>query len=356
MNCDVFVVYARSGKNMANRVGAVLQGVGLHTIVGFWDRNRPPKCRAVVIIATGDIAEIEAAIGSAVWHQIPTFAFKVEQFHIEGNLRGYLARPTLTWIEAVSRSPEVALQDLARAVEFRLDPPPDPLQRKSEKKDIDRVASTGLRADSREAAERQEPTPESVLARPSAPAQPPSVAPSLPGRLSDLDRLRGFFSYSRHDDKNSGGALSLLREKIEHELHMQLGRRVELWQDTQDIRYGALWEAEIKRGIASSVFFVPIVTPTSINSPKCAFEFRAFQEQENAIGRNDLIFPIVYVEVSQLLDEKSWKNNERLQLVGERQYENFTELRYRSFDDRVVKQRIGKFCRSIFEALYKPTR
>ena len=43
--------------------------------------------------------------------------------------------------------------------------------------------------------------------------------------LADLPGLVGFFSYSREDDEGSGGRLSKLRERIQAELRLQLGRR-----------------------------------------------------------------------------------------------------------------------------------
>jgi hypothetical protein len=63
--------------------------------------------------------------------------------------------------------------------------------------------------------------------------------------LADLPDLVGFFSYSRRDDEHSDGALSLLRERIRKELRMQLGRELPLWQDTEAIPLGSLWESEI---------------------------------------------------------------------------------------------------------------
>ena len=103
---------------------------------------------------------------------------------------------------------------------------------------------------------------------------------------------------------------------------MRIGRRVDVWQDTQDIRSGTLWEAEIKKGIASSVFFIPIVTPNSINSSKCAVEFDAFLEQEKAIQRTDVIFPIVYIDDWRLKSESSRKRNERLTLKADANMKN----------------------------------
>ena len=103
MACDVFILHASSDKRMADRVGAALRSVGFDAFVGPWDRNKPPKCRAVVIIATSDIAEIEGAIGSAVWDRLPIFALRLEPFHAQGNLRIHLKSSTLSWIEGVAR-------------------------------------------------------------------------------------------------------------------------------------------------------------------------------------------------------------------------------------------------------------
>jgi hypothetical protein len=75
--------------------------------------------------------------------------------------------------------------------------------------------------------------------------------------LDDLPELVGFFSYSREDDEGSRGALSALRESIQHELRAQLGRSMKtfrLWQDREAIAAGKLWEAEIKPPFGSRYF------------------------------------------------------------------------------------------------------
>ena len=63
--------------------------------------------------------------------------------------------------------------------------------------------------------------------------------------LAELPELVGFFSYSRSDDEHLEKALSLLRKRIRGELHAQLGRDLRLWQDTEAIPHGSLWEGEI---------------------------------------------------------------------------------------------------------------
>jgi hypothetical protein len=101
--------------------------------------------------------------------------------------------------------------------------------------------------------------------------------------LADLPEIIGFFSYSRDDDNDSIGALSALRGRIQRELRGRLGRSkasFRLWQDTAAIPQGALWEDEIKTAVAQSVFFIPIITPTTVKSSHCKREFELFLAHE----------------------------------------------------------------------------
>lgn len=118
--------------------------------------------------------------------------------------------------------------------------------------------------------------------------------------LAELSELVGFFSYSREDDADSHGALSALRSRIQGELRGQLGctaKTFRLWQDKEAIPSGTLWESEIKNAVAQSTFFIPIITPTVVASPHCRFELESFLAHEAALGRNDLVFPILYIDV-----------------------------------------------------------
>jgi hypothetical protein len=124
--------------------------------------------------------------------------------------------------------------------------------------------------------------------------------------LADFPELVGFFSYSRDDDIGSHGALSTLRQRIQHELRAQLGRSFKnfrLWQDKESIAPGKLWKSEIKSAAEQSVFFIPIITPTVVNSPFCKFELDSFLAREQALGRTDLVFPMLYLSVPALEDE-----------------------------------------------------
>jgi formylglycine-generating enzyme required for sulfatase activity len=172
--------------------------------------------------------------------------------------------------------------------------------------------------------------------------------------LADLTELVGFFSYSRRDDEYSEGALSRLRARINNDLRLQLGRDFRLWQDVTAIPEGALWEVKINDAIAASSFFIPIVTPSAVISRYCRFEFEAFLKREAALGRSNLIFPILYVRVPALEKEEEWRRDDVLKIIGERQCIDWQSLRYRDLAEPEVRAKIGKYCRNIFEALHQP--
>jgi formylglycine-generating enzyme required for sulfatase activity len=175
--------------------------------------------------------------------------------------------------------------------------------------------------------------------------------------LADLSEIVGFFSYSREDDEASDGSLSTLRLAIQRELSAQLGRSrrtFRLWQDQEAIAPGRLWESEIKAAIEQAVFFIPIVTPRAVNSHYCKFEFEAFLARENALGRTDLVFPLLYIRVPGLESEAEWRKDPLLSIIGLRQYVDWRRFRHADIRTPPVREAIEHFCEKIVEALREP--
>ncbi len=175
--------------------------------------------------------------------------------------------------------------------------------------------------------------------------------------LVESQKLFGFFSYSRDDDQGSKGALSALRAAIQDELSAQLGRTQAdflIWQDKTAISHGTLWENKISQGIDQAVFFIPIVTPRAFKSQHCVFEFESFLAREAQLGRDDLVFPILYIPVPELEDEQLWRQDPVLKIVGKRQYLDWRDLRPHGLDEPEVRTKIIQFCRNIAIALRKP--
>jgi hypothetical protein len=178
----------------------------------------------------------------------------------------------------------------------------------------------------------------------------------LMSSLTDLPEVVGFFSYSREDDADSLGALSALRSRIQGELRGQIGRTAKtfrLWQDREAIPSGTLWETEIKNAVAQSVFFIPIITPTVVASPYCRLEIDTFLAREAALGRNDLVFPILYIHVPALEDSVRRSNDPVLALIAKRQYFDWREFRHLDSNATEAKRAVERFCGHIRDALQR---
>jgi TIR domain len=144
---------------------------------------------------------------------------------------------------------------------------------------------------------------------------------------------------------------------IQRELSAQLGRTkrtFHLWQDVAAIAPGKLWESEIKTAIDGAFFFIPIVTPRSVGSKYCKFEFESFLAREKAIGRSDLVFPILYISVAALESEAKWRDDVVLSTIGRRQYVDWRSLRHLDAQTTVVREQIERLCQKIVEALNEP--
>jgi hypothetical protein len=165
--------------------------------------------------------------------------------------------------------------------------------------------------------------------------------------------LVGFFSYSRSDDDHSDGALTQLRERIGKELRLQLGRKLRLWQDKEAIPFGTLWADEIRKAIAESAFFVPIISPSALNSGYCRMEFEAFLARERGLERDDLVFPILYVKVPALANAAQRGQDEVLKTIHVRQYADWTKIRLDDASSPEVGKHIARFCEDIVQALHK---
>src|SRR5262249_25437223 len=86
----------------------------------------------------------------------------------------------------------------------------------------------------------------------------------------------------------------------------------------------------------------------------CKFEFKSFLARESALGRDDLVFPILYIGVPALMNEAEWRNDPVLSIVGKRQYVDWRPFRYAAVDTPAFGQTIERFCGKIVEALREP--
>ena len=141
---------------------------------------------------------------------------------------------------------------------------------------------------------------------------------------------------------------------IQAELQSQLGRKDEtfqLWQDKVDIAARSRWQEELEAAVDKAVFFITIVTPTSVASEHCRFEIDSFIAREAALGRRDLMFPLVCITVPELEDDAVARCHPVLRLINERQYVDWRENRFRDANSPELRIEIARFCQRIAQTL-----
>jgi hypothetical protein len=174
--------------------------------------------------------------------------------------------------------------------------------------------------------------------------------------LADLPNLIGFFSYSRNDDEGDDGAVAALANRIYRELRSQLGRtdkNFKLWRDKDALAAGDDWNEKLTAAVSESVFFIMMVSPSALNSSFCRFEFDSFIKREKELGRDDLIFPILYIPVPHLQDSQI-PIDPVISIVKDRQYEDWRPIRHRHVNSTEVKQTVEQFCSTIAKKLRAP--
>jgi F-box protein 11 len=152
-----------------------------------------------------------------------------------------------------------------------------------------------------------------------------------------------FLSYVRFDDKHEDGKISELRDRLSSEIRAQTGEDFPIFQDRNDIQWGENWESRINGALNSSTLFIPVITPSFLNSSSCRKELEAFLKRERHLSRNDLILPIYYIEV----DLKKVKRNLLLKAIFEHQYADLREMRFEAVTSSQYSRKLAELASSV---------
>ena len=175
------------------------------------------------------------------------------------------------------------------------------------------------------------------------------------GGVADYLKPIGFWSYTTSDDVASGGRLSQLRLLLAQHLQLRIGRepKVHIFQDVAAIPHGTDWLKEIHKALDASSFFIPIVTPAFLQSPMCCQEVMHFRAREAALGRDDLIFPLHYIDVDDVDASRPDEVQDPavLALLRARQMIDFRRLRLRDPKVEAVEEKLDEFAGSLRLAL-----
>ena len=340
MGVDVFVCCSNGDRAAAEAICAALAQEGIGCAIG--GRALRPVRKPIVILLlsrrANESSAVEAEVGHAVYHGFRIVIVRLEVVSPSGKLAYYLASCPSQRIDAAAPPLERHLPRLVLAVKAMLGP-----------------ASGGAPgAAARDRRHRAEDD-DRANARPGAdaPGRQPDRSEARPGGDGGdgRDARIGFFSYAPRDDRLSDGALAGLRKRIHHELELRFGCEFRLWQLEAAFPAGPQRHEQVRSAIGESEFFIPLVTPSALVSDQCGEEYRRFLGREAALGRYDLVFPLLYVDVPELEAPDFEACDPRVRLIAERRWFDWRELRHLPLSSEEVSRNVARFCGRIAEAL-----
>lgn len=160
-----------------------------------------------------------------------------------------------------------------------------------------------------------------------------------------------FMSYVRDDDEDEQGRLTKLRERLSTEMCLQTGKEFEIFQDRENILWGQNWKQGIEDSLNEVTFLIPIITPRFFKSKACRDELKKFIKREQKLNRNDLIFPLYYIDSRLLNDKSKWATDPLAQAAAKRQYADWRELRFEPFDSATIRKALAQLAVQIRKAL-----
>ena len=113
----------------------------------------------------------------------------------------------------------------------------------------------------------------------------------------------GFWSYAHEDDVLDGGNILSLRRLIMEEYNLLSGEPLKLFVDRNDLAWGEEWRERIDSSLAETTFFIPVITPRYFTRPECRRELLEFAAKAKMLGAEELLLPILYIEMRGLSAE-----------------------------------------------------
>jgi hypothetical protein len=135
------------------------------------------------------------------------------------------------------------------------------------------------------------------------------------------------------------------------EVRIQTGEPFEIFQDRKDITLGQQWKKRTDETIDAITFLIPIITPAFFRSQICREELERFIDREKTLGRSDLILPVYYIECPVLHDPSKLDRDPLAKVIAERQYYDWSDLRFESFTSPEVGKRLAGIARQIVAAI-----
>lgn len=163
-----------------------------------------------------------------------------------------------------------------------------------------------------------------------------------------MTELQGFWSYVHDDDDADGGRVIRLGHDVAAQYEMLTSQKIGLFLDRDDISWGEQWRKKIDEGLSSIVFFIAVLTPRYFMSPECRGELQRFARSARDLGIEELVLPLLYVEVPDLNEDTP--SDDLVALVKTFQREDWRELRFSDVGSSEYRRGVVRLAQRLVEA------
>jgi hypothetical protein len=160
--------------------------------------------------------------------------------------------------------------------------------------------------------------------------------------------LAGFWSYVHADDDADGGRVSRLARDVVEQYEMLTGEKIGLFLDRDDIVWGEDWHSKIDESLASIAFFIPVLTPRYFMSAECRRELQYFARRARDLGIEELVLPLLYVDVPSLHSHES--PDDLVALVSTFQWEDWRALRFSDVSSSEYRRAVARLAQRLVDA------
>ena len=157
--------------------------------------------------------------------------------------------------------------------------------------------------------------------------------------------MEAFWSYARNDNQKPAKRVSGLKAAFETSLSQVIGKKCEVFFDTESINWGVAWKEEIERRIECCDGLVTTISPSFFNSRACIYELTV------AISKNKKIYPI-YFRKCKLLESNFKEDgidkdtniqlNKASKVLKKHHFMDFREMRNKPIEEELVQNFVDK--------------
>lgn len=159
---------------------------------------------------------------------------------------------------------------------------------------------------------------------------------------------RGFWSYVHKDDEAESGRVAQLARDVVAQYEMITAESIDLFLDRDQLQWGDDWKKSVDGSLASTAFFIPVLTPRYFQSVECRRELNYFLRRAETLGLTDLVMPILYIDFKGMHEDPP--TDDAIALVKQFHWENWTELRFASQTSPEYRAAVARMAARLAEA------